>query len=387
MSPLRLTDEQEMLLGSLREFLDREVPAGMIREYDKEDRPPMELREKMKPLGVFGLTVPEEFGGAGRCVTEAVMVVEELSRVWPALAWIYIGTAFYGGENIYKLGSEEQKRAFLPGLASGDLFFAYALTEPEAGSDTLSIRTRATKEGSAYILEGTKTFISLPDHADWIIVLARTERGDDPRHGLTFFLVPRGSEGLSFNPIEKLGYKGSTLCEVVLDRVPVPEDNILGGPGCRDRGWEQLLKTLDVEHLEIAACGTGLAQGAFDLAKEYAAQRTQFGRPIVKFQAVAHMLADMATNIQASRLMVRECCSLIEEGLPAGLEACMAKYFATETAKKCALDALQIYGGLGYTMECDVQRYVRDSLVLTIGGGTSQILKNQIASLIYKSRR
>jgi alkylation response protein AidB-like acyl-CoA dehydrogenase len=376
--------EQRMLISSLREFLARETPREVVSEYDTLDKPPMHLLEKMKELGIYGLTVPEEFGGAGRCLLEAAMMVEELSRVWPALAWLYIGSTFYGGENINRLGSLEQKKMFLPGIASGDLLFAYALTEPEAGSDTLSIRLKAEREGDIFRLDGTKTFVSLPDYADWIIVLGRTEKGEDRRHGLTLFLVDRQSKGLLFNKMEKLGYRGSTLCEIVFDGVEAPLENILGGPEMLHRGWEQLVKTLDVEHLEIAACGVGVAQGAFELAKDYAAQRVQSGRPIVKFQAVAHMLADMATSIHASRLMMHHCCWLIEQGQPAGLEACMAKYYATETAKKCSLDALQIFGGIGYTMDCDIQRYVRDSLVLTIGGGTSQILKNLISNLIYK---
>jgi len=378
------SQEQQMLIKSLREFLDREAPRETVREYDRLDKPPMQFRKKMKELGVYGLTIPEEYGGSGRCLLEAALVVEELSRVWPTLAWIYIGAAFYGGENIWKLGSPRQKEEFLPRIAAGDLLFAYALTEPGAGSDTLSIRVKADSDGDIFRISGTKTFISLPDYADWIIVLTRTKESDDRRHGLTMFLVPAHSEGLSFNKLEKLGYRGSTLCEVVFDQVEVPAENVLGGPKMLHRGWEQLLKTLDVEHLEMAACGVGVAQGAFELAREYAAQRVQFGKPIVKFQAIAHMLADMATCIHASRLMLHQCCWLIEQGLPAGLEACMAKYNATETAKKCALDALQIFGGMGYTMECDIQRYVRDSLVLTIGGGTSQILKNLIGNLIYK---
>lgn len=379
-----LTSEQQMLIKSLREFLEREVTPETVREYDELDKPPMHLRERMRELGVFGLTVPEEYGGAGICLTEAALVVEELSRVWPALAWIYIGTAFYGGENLRKLGSPLQKEEFLPRIAAGDLLFAYALTEPEAGSDTVSVRVKAERAGEVFRINGTKTFISLPDHADWIIALTRTMESDDRRHGLTMFLVPTGAEGLSFNKLEKLGYRGSTLCEVVFDQVEVPDGNILGGTEMLHRGWEQLLKTLDVEHLEMAACGVGVAQGAFELAREYASQRVQFGRPIARFQAISHLLADMAVGVHASRLMLRNCCWLIEQEIPAGLEACMAKYFATETAKKCALDALQIFGGIGYTMDCDIQRYVRDSLVLTIGGGTSQILKNQIGNLIYK---
>ncbi len=380
----RLTEEQHTLITRIREFLSRECPPDLIHEHEKADEPPMAVREKLKEIGVFGFTVPEEYGGSGPRLQEAAIVVEELSRVWPALAWLYIGTAFYGGENVNNLGSPEQKRALLPGLASGDVLFAYALTEPETGSDAASARVSAKQEGDEFYINGTKTLISLPNKADFIITLTRTNPEVHRHEGLTMFVVPRESEGLTFTKIKKLGYKSATLCELFYDNVRVGPEDILGGSEMLNRGWSQLLSTLEVEHLEIAACGVGVAQGALDQALRYSTETEYRGKPLSRSQAIMQLIAEMGTEVHASRLLLYHSCWLVEQGKPAFVESSMAKYYATETAKKCSTMAMQMAGDFDSTVDFNMQRFLRDSLILTIGGGTSEILKNMIGSQIVK---
>jgi alkylation response protein AidB-like acyl-CoA dehydrogenase len=375
-----LEPEKRDLVERLRQFLKDNCPPETVRSYEREEIPPLDIRDKMKELGVFGFTIPEAYGGSGVRVTSAALVVEELSRVWPALAWVYIGTVFYGGSNIANLGTNAQKKELLPRLARGDLMMAYALTEPDAGSDTTAAQLTALPEGDEFVLTGSKTFISLADRADWLITLTRTDPEAPQRKGLTIFLIPKGAAGLRFNKIPKLGYRSSSLCEVFFDGVRVPAKSILGGPDMLNRGMSQLLETLDVEHLEIAACGVGVAQGALDLALAYARAHQREGIAMMKNQSVAHKLAEMAAQVHAARLMLYDGCRLLENGHQASLEATMAKYFAAEAAKLCATEAMSICGEKGHEADPDVERMFRDSLVLSIGGGTSQILKNMIAA-------
>lgn len=379
-----LDSRQSELVERLRGFLRENCPPDVINKYENSEYPPFEIRDRMKELDVFGFTTPEAYGGSGRQLSMAALVVEELSRVWPALAWIYIGTVFYGGSNISSLGTEEQKKKLLPLISRGDIMMAYALTEPDAGSDTTAAKLEALRDGSEFVLTGSKTFISLADKADWLIVLTRTDPEAPQRKGLSMLLVPNGSRGLGFNKIAKLGYKSSSLCEVFFDKVRVPQENILGGPEMLNKGMSQLLKTLDVEHLEIAACGVGTAQGALDLAMEYAGQYRREGQHMIKSQAAAHKLAEMATRVHAARLILYNGCHLLEKGLEASLEASMAKYYASEAAKFCASEAMHICGEGNSEYASEIQRLFRDSLVLSIGGGTSQILKNMIAARLRR---
>jgi alkylation response protein AidB-like acyl-CoA dehydrogenase len=374
-----LSGEHQALKETVQRFLRKECPPETVRAIDERDEFPAGILEKMKPLGLSGLTIDEKHGGSGVDILGAILVVEELSARFPALAWIYVMSAFYGGVNVGRNGSEKQKERFLPGLAGGDILFSYALTEPDTGSDAASARTALTRSGESYRLNGTKTLITGADHADYILVLARSDK-DLPKHkGLTMVIVDRRQKGVGVRKLAKLGYKGSSACEVVFEDVELEEDDILGGRECVNKGWSQLLSTLDVEHLEIAACSVGLAQGAFDEAIKYAKERMQFGQPIGRFQAIQHMFADMATGIQTARLLMYYTTWLMERGKPCAMESAMAKCHASEVARQVALQAMQIFGGYGYMMEYPIQRYVRDSLVLPIGGGTSQILKNIVA--------
>jgi alkylation response protein AidB-like acyl-CoA dehydrogenase len=371
--------EHKMLQESIREFLKKECPMERVRELDEKDEFPKEIFEKIKPLGLSGLTIAEEYGGTGKDIFGGIIVVEELSKQFPSLGWLYVMSAFYGGVNIGRNGDEKQKQFFLPKIAKGDTLFSYAITEPNAGSDAASAQTTATKHNSGFKLNGTKTLITGADHADYILALTRTSENVPKHKGLTMFIVDRKKEGIEITPLQKLGYKGSSCCEIAFDEVELSADDILGGVSCINNGWSQVLATLDVEHLEVAACSVGLAQGAFDEAIKYAKTREQFGQNIGSFQAVQHMLAEMATGIQTARLMLYYTTWLMEQDKRCSLESAMAKYYASEVAKNVSLQAMQIFGGYGYIMDYDIQRYVRDALILPIGGGTTQILKNIIA--------
>lgn len=374
-----LKDEHRMLRDTIQKFMQKECPRELVRELDEKDEFPRELFTKLAELGVTGLTIPAEYGGLGRDLLGAVIVVEEISKRYPTLGWVYVMSAFYGGENIAKSGNTQQKEIYLPKLAQGEILFSYGLTEPNAGSDAGAVQTAGVRKGDDYIVNGTKTFITGADNSDYIIALVRTDKSVSKYKGLSLFVMDTRSRGISMRPIEKLGYKGSSTCEVVFEDVLVPDKNILGGKEFLNKGWGQLMDTLEVEHLEVAACGLGLAEGAFEEALNYAKKREQFGQAIGKFQAIAHMIAEMYTEIEASRLIIQRTAWLLQNNKPSTIESAMAKYYATETAKKVSLQGMQILGGYGYTMEYDMQRYVRDSLVLPIGGGTSQIMKNIIS--------
>ncbi len=375
-----LKEEHRMLQETVRKFVKKECPRELVRELDEKDEFPRTLFVKLADLGVTGLTIPTEYDGLGRDLYGAVIVVEEISKRYPALGWVYVMSAFYGGENIAKSGNTAQKKMYLPRLAEGKILFSYALTEPNAGSDASSAQTTGVKKGDQYIVNGSKTFITGADYSDYMITLIRTDKKASPKYkGLTLLIVPSKAEGVSMKQIKKLGYKGSSACEVLFENVAVPASNVLGGSEFENRGWAQLMDTLEVEHLEVAACGLGVAEGAFEEAVGYAKERQQFGQPIGKFQAIAHMLAEMYTEIEAARLIIQRTAWLLQNNKPSAIESAMAKYYATEVAKNVALQGMQIFGGYGYAMEYDIQRYVRDSLVLPIGGGTSQIMKNIIA--------
>jgi len=377
-----IPEEKKMLRETMVRFIEKECPKEIVRGLDEADVFPAEIFSKLAKLGVLGLTIPEEYGGSGRDLLSAILVLEVISSRFPALGWAFVQSVFYGGETIGKLGSEAQKRRYLPEIVSGSRLFSYALTEPGAGSDASSSQTFAAQDGDHFLLNGTKTFITGADVAGTLNVLVRTNKNIPKHKGLSMFLIDSPAKGLTIRRIKKLGYKCSSFCEIVMENVRVGKEAILGGPEMVNQGWPQLLSTLDVEHLEIAACGLGVAEGAYKEALQYAQERVQFDQPIGKFQAVSHKLADLATEISASRLLNYHACWLMEKNLAAALESTQAKLFATETAKKAALAAVQIMGGYGYSMEFDAQRFLRDSLALPIGGGTSEILRNVIARKI-----
>jgi len=372
----RFTEEQEMLRDTMRRFMETEVPREVAIEIDEQDRFPHELLQKLCDLGIMGINVPEEYGGQGGNVVDEMILFEEISRRLPVLAWAAGNIILYGSEIIGTNGSEEQKKKYLPRLAKGELKFAYALTEPHAGSDAASIRTKAVLEDGHYVINGSKIFITGAGVSDIVVTNART--AESRFGGITDFLVETSFDGFSTRPIRDLGYRGSNTCEVSYDNVKVPPEKILGGPQSLHHGWKQMMRLLNVERLMLSACALGIGQGAFAYALDYAKQREQFGQPIGKFQAIQHMLVEMATELEAARRLAYYAAWKETEKMECVKETSMAKYFCSEVAKKVALQCVQILGGYGYTMEYDAQRYLRDVLVLSIGGGTTQIQKNII---------
>jgi len=374
----KFTEEQEMLRNTVREFLNKECPKESVREWDEEGEMPAHVIEKMKGLGIMGLFVPVEYGGAGGSPIDYSIVLEELGRGCGALAAHYVEGVIYGGAIIQECGSTEQKQFFLPKFAKGELIFSYGITEPDSGSDAAAAKTAAVQDGDNFIINGTKMFITGADRTDYVVTLTRTDKNLPKHQGLTLFLVDTKSKGYSATPLKKLGGIESA-CEVVYDNVVVSKENILGGPEGLNNGWKLLLKTLELEHIELAAIAVGGAQAAFDDALQYAKEREQFGQPIGKFQAISHMLAEMAVELHLARLATYHCAWLKSENMPCYTEVCMAKLYATEVATRMSLRAMEIFGGYSYMMEYDIQRYLRESFIGLIGGGTRQIQKNMIA--------
>ncbi|MBW1921413.1 MAG: acyl-CoA dehydrogenase family protein [Deltaproteobacteria bacterium] len=292
------TEEQNMLRDMVRKFTQAEIPPEVAREIDEQDRFPRELLAKLSELGIMGINVPEEYGGQGGNIVDEMILFEEISRALPVLAWAAGNIILYGNEIIKTNGSEEQKKKYLPRLAKGEVIFAYALTEPNAGSDAASIRTKAELRDGRYIINGSKIFITGAGVSDIVVTNARTA---EPRFGgITDFLVETSSKGFSTRPIKDLGYRGSNTCEVYYDDVEVPLENILGGPECLNHGWKQMMRLLNTERLLLSACALGIGQGAFEYALNYAKQREQFGKPIGTFQVIQHKLVDMATELEAA---------------------------------------------------------------------------------------
>lgn len=370
-----LSKEQKMLQNMLREFSDKEV-APQAAEIDREERFPRETFQKMADLGLLGIAIPEKYGGSRADWISCVIVGEELSRVCASTALSYGAHAFLCAYNLFENGNEEQRNKYLPSLVKGEKIGAMALTEPEAGSDATSLKTRARKVGDEYILQGTKTFITNAPVADIILVFARTSE-EKGKQGLSTFIVEKDFPGFSVGkPMEKLGVRGSPTSEVYFEDCRVPAKNLLGQKG---RGLAQMMKGLDMERVVFSGLPVGIAQGAFEAAVRYAQERQQFGQPIANFQMVQEMLADMAKGIEAARLLTYRAAALLDEGKRVTKEASIAKLMGAEVAMKTTLDAVQIFGGYGYTKDYPVERFLRDAKLVEIGGGTSQIQKLIIA--------
>lgn len=379
--------EREMLRQSLRRFLDRECPREKVRRWDEEDYYPREVVEKLRELGVFGLTTAEEYGGAGRDIPAAIITIEELCRRCLTIGVVYIMATFYGAVNINESGSEEQKRELLPKLAAGEMLFAYGLSEPNVGADLASVETYADLEGDYFIVNGAKRWCTGADVADYIFTLLRTDRQAPRYKNLGILLIDPKSPGIAIEPIKKMGNHGLKTTDVTFDNVKVPKKNLVGGMEMLNKGWLQLAgPALDVEKIEVAGICLGLGQAAYDDAYQYAQERKQFGKPISAHQSIRHMLADMATELFASRLMVYHCAQLAQENRPCSIETSMAKLFVCEAATRVALNAQKILGAYGYAMEYDVQRYLRDVLLYPIAGGSSAIQRNNIMNRMGLTR-
>ena len=377
-----LNPEQEKIRAAIREFVERECPDNFVRKWDEQDIFPMEVFEKLARPGFCGWTIPKEYGGPGRDVLTAIIIEEELTRQWAALGWIYCMATFFGGEYITELGSERQKQEFLSRIAKGELLFSLTLTEPNAGSDLGACQTFANEVGDEFILNGQKTFISGADITNYLLMLVRTSKSSSKAEAFSFFIIDTKAKGLTMHPLKKLGYKGSSCMEIFINDVKVSRGDILGEAHGFGKGWGQLLQTLNTEHAHVAADGVGIAQGAFDRAIGFAKRRTQFGKRIGELQGISNILAEIATEIQAARLLLYNSANLIQQNKPCYLESSIAKYYATEVAERAALAGMEIFGGCGYLMENEMQRYLRDSMATTTGGGTDIIQKEMIARRI-----
>ncbi|HEU5029505.1 MAG TPA: acyl-CoA dehydrogenase family protein [Spirillospora sp.] len=376
-----LTEEQRLFRDTLRDFVDREI-RPVAQEWEAADRYPAEIVETMKGLGLFGLTVPEEYGGLGADMVSFALVFEEISKGWMGVAGI-LGSHSLSCWMIARHGTPEQKARFLPDLAVGRRRTGIALTEPGAGTDLQGIATTARRDGDHYVIDGRKTWITNARHAGPLPVLAKTDPSASPAHrGMSVLLVEDGFEVLRDLP--KLGYKGTESCEIVFDGVRVPAANLLGG--VEGRGMQQVLSGLETGRINVAARSLGIAQAAYDEALRYAAQREAFGRPIQDFQAIQLKIADMAIKVQAARLLVYWAASRADAGDRVDMQAGMAKTFASEAAIECALASMQVHGGYGYSKEFAVERLYRDAPLMSIGEGTNDIMRTVIAKALTSGK-
>lgn len=374
-----LTQEQRMIQNTAREFAEAEI-APKAAEVDRTGRFPLETFEKLGELGFMGLPVSEEYGGAGGDTVSYALAVEEIGRACGSTGLSYAAHISLGCGPIYYFGTPEQKREYLVPLASGKALGAFGLTEPGAGSDAGATQTRATRTGDGYVLRGAKAFITNAGYAKTIVVTAVTGQTESGKKTVSAFIVPTDSPGFQVvRTYEKMGLRGSNTVELALDDVHVPETALLGS---ETAGFRQFLYTLDGGRISIGALSVGIAQAAYEAALRYAGERVQFGQAISKFQAVQFKLADMATEIELSRLMVLKAAWLKDQGRPFTRESAMAKLFASETCVRVCNEAVQIHGGAGYVTDFPVERYLRDAKLMVIGEGTSEIQRLVIARQI-----
>jgi len=376
----KLSREDAMIKDAIYDWVSKECTRDVIAELDEGDKFPAKLAKKLSQLGFCGMMIPEELGGEGRNVLGACMVTETIATVYPALARWYTGPTFYGGAVISSLGNEDQKRAYLPKCTSGKLTVALAHTEGDTGPDLTGIQTTVKKNANQFLISGEKQYVSHADKADLLLVAARHENSDDDDQAFSFFCVKRKTPGVTVEPVEKLGYKGVNFCRVIIDAAEVGEEDILGGPDKLVGGEQQWQEILDIALLAVTSEAVGLAQGAFDYTLSYARQRVQFGQAIGKFNVIRNMLAELAYDIDAARLLLYRAAWLADQQQPFSREISMAKCRAAGTARQAAMDGLQIYGGYGYSMEYDIQRYVRDAMLLTSAGASLESLKARIGA-------
>jgi alkylation response protein AidB-like acyl-CoA dehydrogenase len=377
-----LNDEEQLMLATVRRFLEREV-APVASELEHRNEYPSEIVERMKELNLFGANVPEAYGGLALSYTVFAMIFEEISRVWMGLAGI-LGTHTVLCDVLARFGTEEQKQKYLPVMARADKRGAICLSEPHAGTDLQAIKTTAERRGDWYAINGSKMWITNARRAELLLVLAKTDSKAEPAYsGISAFIAEKGEPGITISrDIDKLGYKSLETCEVLFEDFRVPAANLIGGR--EGDGFKQVMTGLEAERLNVAARGLGVARAAFEEAIRYAQQRRTFGKPISEHQTIQLKLADMATKIEASRLLIYAAAEKKDRGERCDLEAGMAKLFATETAQECALEAMRILGGNGYAKDFPVERYYRDAPLLIIGGGTNELQRLVIAKNLLK---
>lgn len=373
------TDEQNILRDSVRRMMDRIATPEYIRRLDREQAYPHELYDAWVDMGLLRMPFPAEYDGLGGDAIDMVIISEELARKSFDFFSAYGGSVFCG-LNIVRKGTEEQKRRWIPKLLSGEIKMSISMSEPDAGSDLGSMRTTARREGGNWVVNGQKLWATGAGAARNVInVYLKTDTKAHYRQGMSLFLVPNDTPGIKLRKLDMLGRRCVGTFEIFFDDVSVPDDHLIGG---ENKGWDCLLSGLQIERITSAAGYCGGAQAVVDLALQYAKDRKQFGRPIGTFQAIAHMLADMQTEVEAARTMIWRAAWILSQGKDALREITMAKLFASETYVKVANVGMQIFGGYAYNMEFDMQRHFRDSRSSTIAAGTSQMQRNLLAGLM-----
>ena len=382
MSAATPQEARTQILSLVRDFVRRDV-APVAAMLDREDIVPLDLIDQMKGLGLFGITVPEEYGGLALDYTTFAMIFEELSKGFMSLSGA-IGTHHILTYVLAHSGTEEQRQRFLPDLAAGRKRGGLALTEPGGGSDVANLELTAWQDGEEYVLNGTKMFITNGRYGDTFCLLARTDKAATPRHrGLSCFVVEKGGEGFRVGrDLDKLGYRGLDTCELIFEDYRIPVENLVGG--VEGRGFAQVMSGLETGRINVAARAVGVAQAAFEASIRYAQQRHTFGVPIAQHQAIQLKLADMATKIQAGRLLTYDAAARKDRGERADLESGMAKLFASEACQEVTLEAMRIHGGYGYIKDYPVERYYRDAPLMIIGEGTNEILRLTIARQLLR---
>ncbi len=370
------TDEQNQLRRSIREFAEGEI-APHVMEWDEASKFPLEIMPKLADMGLLGVIFPEQYGGAGLGYVEYVIAIEELSRIDGSVGIIVAAHNSLCSNHIFKFGTEEQKKKYLTPLAQGKKIGAWSLTEPEAGSDAGGTRTTAKRDGNNWVINGSKTFCTNGHYADYSVVMALTDKSKNS-HGISAFIVEKGTPGFKPGKKEnKLGLRASDTSELIFTDCKVPNENLLGAEG---EGFIGSLKILDGGRISIAALALGMAQGALDAAIKYSKQRKQFGQAISEFQAIQFKLADMATQVEAARLLVYQAAWLADrKDVRFTRESSMAKLFASEVAVRVANECVQIHGGYGFIKDYPAEKFYRDVKLCTIGEGTSEIQKLVIA--------
>lgn len=377
------SEELEMLRESLRSLLDEIAPVELVRAWDKADHVPPEILARFGELGVTGLAVDQEYGGLGRDVNALLVVLQEVAKRSIMVAGLIVQCTNYAGLNISELGSEAQKRKYLPRVANGTLIFALGLSEPNVGADLASVETRAEIRGDKVIINGAKRWCSGAEIADSIYALVRSGPVEERYKNLSFVIIPTNSKGISMTTTGTMGMRGVPTNDVVFEDVEVPIENILGGPECWNTGWSQLAgPTLETEKLSPSAMALGLGEAAVEAAWNYAQERSQFGIRICGHQAVRHTLADVQTKLQTCRLMLKESAAMLDRGEPSAVQTSMTKLYMSETIRDIVIQCQQVMGAYGYSDDFDMERYVRDAMVLPIFGGSTSIQKNNIASLM-----
>ncbi len=392
------TDEQKAITEMVRQFADEQIIPN-AEHYDHEDSFPGPIVEQMKELGLFGVTIPEEYGGMGLDLTTYAMIVEELSRGWISISGV-VNTHFIGSYLLMKFGNEEQRQQYLPRMATGEIRAAFSLSEPELGSDVQAIKTAAKKgEDGKYEINGQKMWVTNGLLSTLVFTLVKTDPDAEPRHrGMTCFICekePGAGEntgeyaGLTVPPkIKKMGYKGVESTELVFDGYRCPPENVLGGEQAGlNKGFSQMMDALEVGRVNVAARGVGIAQRALELALKYSQERKTFGKPIAEHQAIQFKLADMATQVDAARLLTLRAARLKDAGERSDLEAGMAKLFASEAGRFCVEESLRIHGGYGYSKEYEIERLYRDAPLLLIGEGTSEIQRMVIGRKLLQRHK